>query len=99
MVTFANAAYSLYFESIVPSPSEERYIGEHARLDDMDVLIDQAVFVVVVGADQPVDFFVFVRGQAQFLRDAVNARGLLDVGLEAAEQHGDVGAKSCVFSP
>ena len=62
-------------------------IGERARLDDVDVLIDQAFFVVVVGADQPVDFFVFVRGQAQLLRESLHAGGLLDIGLE------DVGAE------
>ncbi len=77
-------------------------IGERARLDDMDVLIDQTVFIVVVGADQPVDFLVFVRGQAQFLRESLNARGLLDVGSPRPPSSMVItssGRKSCVSSP
>ena len=56
-------------------------VGECARIDDVNQLIYQAFFVVVVGADQPINFFVSIRGQTQLLREPLYASGLPDIGL------------------
>ena len=67
------------------------------RLHDVDVLRDQTVFVVVVGADQPIYFVVLIRGQAQFLRESLDAGGLPVEGIESrekpAEQCGEIDEK------